>query len=107
MQNKNKILNSEKRKFLGKSERFKNVVKVWDHFSMQGCKWSANWRISANFGKTGQKLAEGKKIGGHDHQKLAEGLAQQAVVLAEKKMAEARELVQQTIVTLKNVVLIK
>jgi len=32
--------------------------------NIQGCKWSANWRISANFGKTGQKLAEGKRIGG-------------------------------------------
>ena len=53
--------------------------------TLQGCKWSANWRISANFEKTGQKLAEEKKNWRHDHQKLAEGLAQQAVVFAENE----------------------
>ena len=37
------------------------------------------------FEKTGQKLAERKKNWRHDRQKLAEGLAQQAVVLAENE----------------------
>ena len=61
-----------------------------------------------------------KKNWRHDHKNLAEGVVQQAVVLPpnfggrvanffslKRKMAEARDLVLQTIVTLKKVVLIK
>ena len=65
----------------------------WETWSLEDSSrvFSMGWCVDRGensqtiFKKTGRKLAEGENNWRHNHQKLAEGLAQQAVVLAENE----------------------